>query len=240
MSLPTTDGRLHGDGLTDVRMMISIHRVFRRELGLLPAAIRRVADGDRARVEVLADHLALVAGGLHTHHTHEDEMMWPLLQERVPAELEPLVDLMEEQHERVADLGERVDQCLATWTTSAAAADAARLADALDDLVTALCEHLDAEESRLLPIMARHIRPQEWGAFAHAGESSTPKNLRMVFLGMMLYEGDPATMATELAKMPPPVRAVVPRLARRAYRKYAARVHGTPEPARGLSGLSGA
>lgn len=239
MTLPTTDGRLHGDGLTDVRMMISIHRVFRRELGLLPASIRQVAAGDRRRVKILAAHLGLVAGGLHTHHTHEDEMMWPLLQQRVPAELEPLVDLMEEQHERVADLGERVQQHLAAWTASAAGSDGARLADALDDLVAALCEHLDAEESRLLPIMARHIQPHEWADFAHAGESSTPKNLRMVFLGMMLYEGDPATMATELAKMPAPVRAVVPRLARRAYRKYATQVHGTPQPARGVTVRAG-
>ncbi|MFC6715844.1 hemerythrin domain-containing protein [Branchiibius cervicis] len=120
--------------------MISIHRVFRRELGLLPASIRQVAAGDRRRVKILADHLGLVAGGLHTHHTHEDEMMWPLLQQRVPAELEPLVDLMEEQHERVADLGERVQQHLAAWTASAAGSDGARLADALDDLVAALCE----------------------------------------------------------------------------------------------------
>lgn len=227
---PDDGTALHGPGLTDVRMMISIHRVFRRELALVPDSIRRTKDGDRARVAILADHLDLVLGGLHTHHTHEDDMMWPLLEERVPAELEPLVDLMEEQHEQVAVRGERVASLLAAWRSSAGTSDGAALATALDALVDSLVEHLDAEERRLLPIMARHIEPAEWAAFAKAGESATPKKYQLVLLGMMLYEGDPETMRTELAKAPFPARLIGPRLARRAYRRYAARVHGTPTP----------
>lgn len=223
---------LHGEGLTDVRMMISIHRVFRRELALVPPSVRATAHSDRARAAVLAQHLDLVLGGLHTHHTHEDEMMWPLLEERVPIELEPLVDLMEDQHEEVARRGGQVAECLAAWRGSAARSDGAALADALDQLVAALIEHLDAEETRLLPIMARHITGEEWEAFAKAGEASTPKKYQLVLLGMMLYEGDPATMATELAKAPLPARLIGPRLGRRAYRKYARRVHGTSAPQR--------
>jgi hypothetical protein len=50
---------------------------------------------------------------------------------------------------------------------------------------------------------------------------------------MMLYEDDPEALALEIAKLPAPLRPLVPILGRRAFRKYARRIHGTPTPARG-------
>lgn len=230
----TTTGALHGAGLTDVRMMVSIHRVFRRELALAVPGIRAVPDGDQKRSGVLADHVALVAAGLHTHHTHEDHMLWEVLEQRIPDELEPLVDLMEEQHAVVADLGGRLGSLLETWRHTASATDRDALADVLDRLVAAMCEHLDDEESRVLPLMARHLTQDEWDAFARAGHESTEKRFALVMLGMMLYEGDPDTMAAELSSAPAPARLIGPPMARRAYRRYARRVHGTATPQRGL------
>jgi hypothetical protein len=44
--------------------------------------------------------------GLHQHHTGEDELMWPLLLERAPANA-VLILRVEEQHERIAELTKR-------------------------------------------------------------------------------------------------------------------------------------
>lgn len=226
-------GVLHGPGLTDVRMMTVAHSNFRRELKLSVPAVRAVAYGDTRRAGKIAEHVEMWIGFVHHHHSIEDELLWDKLAERVPEELAPLVHLMESQHENVARLLDECPQLVAPWRETALIVDGSRLADHLATLVDALCEHLDAEETRVLPIMARHIRQDEWDEFTARGMESIPKKLLMTGFGMMLYEGDPEALALEIAKLPAPLRPLVPILGRRAYRKYAKRIHGTTTPARG-------
>jgi hypothetical protein len=101
------------------------------------------------------------------------------------------------------------------------------------ELVEALCEHLDAEESRVLPLMARHITSEEWEEFTQRGMESIPKGMLLTGFGMMLYEGDPEALTLEIAKLPAPLRPVLPVLGRLAFRRYSRRVHGTATPSRG-------
>ena len=86
--------------LTDVHDMVVVHRVFRRELRLIPQLVRAVAPGDTARAAVLAGWSRMVLTGLHGHHTSEDLLLWPKLLERCEPDAE-LVHRMEEQHSRV-------------------------------------------------------------------------------------------------------------------------------------------
>jgi hemerythrin-like domain-containing protein len=238
MTTPTATGRLHGPGLTDVRMMLVAHSSFRRELGLSPAAVRGAAEGDVRRAAVVSDHVALFLGLLHHHHAVEDELLWAELLERVPDELAPLVHLMENQHEAVADLMAQAEDALAAWRASATTADGDALADVLTRLCTALFEHLAAEETHLLPLMARHVSAEEWAAFTEQGMSSIPKRLMALGFGMMLYEGDPEVIGIELQHAPAPVRRLLPPLGRAAFRRYARRIHGTPTPERGIGRVS--
>ncbi|MGN6612052.1 MAG: hemerythrin domain-containing protein, partial [Angustibacter sp.] len=101
---PTRQSAAQSGDLVDTRDMVTVHRFLRREFRLLPAAVERVGDGDVARAAVVADHLELLTGVLHHHHTAEDNNLWPLMLERVPDELAPLVELMESQHHRVDEL----------------------------------------------------------------------------------------------------------------------------------------
>jgi hemerythrin-like domain-containing protein len=229
---------LPGPGLIDVRMMLVAHTNFRRELGLSPAAVRRVADGDRPRVALVADHVTLFLDLLHHHHSIEDELLWGALLARVPDELAPLVRLMESQHEYVSALLAESHAAIAVWRGTGTSADGTRLAGVLERLTTALFEHLHAEETHLLPVMARHITAAEWGAFTEAGMSSIPKRLMFLGFGMMLYEGDADAIAIELGKVPAPVRLLLPPLGRRAYRRYARSIHGTATPAKGVGAAS--
>jgi hypothetical protein len=48
--------------------------------------------------------------------------------------------------------------------------------------------------------------------------------------GMFAYEGDPSAVAGMLAGAPRPVRAIVPWLGRRAFRRHALLIHGTATP----------
>jgi hemerythrin-like domain-containing protein len=211
-------------------MMVVVHTGFRRELGLAVPAVRSVGAGDRRRAATIADHVTLFTEAVQHHHTIEDEMLWDRIAERAPAEAKSLVQLMELQHENVAQLLARCPDLLSAWRKEASVEGRAALAEHLDRLVTALCEHLDAEESDVLPLMSQYVTTDEWAAFAAAGMSSIPKRLTLVGFGMMLYGGDPDVMAIEIGKLPRPIRNVLPTLSRRAYRRYARKVHGTAAP----------
>jgi predicted RNase H-like HicB family nuclease len=219
-------------------MMLVAHSSFRRELGLSPAAVRRVPDGDVRRAEVVAGHVTLFLSLLDHHHTIEDELLWTTLLERVPQELAPLVHLMENQHETVADLMAQAEGALTTWRASASRADGEALAEVLTRLCDALFEHLAAEETHVLPIMARHLTAAEWAEFTEQGMSSIPKRLMLLGVGMMLYEGDPEVIGIELRHAPAPVRRLLPPLGRAAFRRYSRRIHGTPSPERGIGRVS--
>ena len=234
MSTGTHTGLLHGPGLTDVRMMAVAHTSFRRELKLAAPAVRSVEPGNTRRAAQVADHVDLWLGLVHHHHSIEDELLWDRLVDRVEGQLAPLVELMEAQHRAVARLLDESPPLTLAWRTSASMADRERLASHLTELSSALCEHLDAEETRVLPLMAEHIRPEEWEEFTERGMEAIPKGMLLAGFGMMLYEGDPDVLALEIAKLPAPLRPILPVLARRAFRKYARRIHGTATPARGL------
>ena len=211
--------------------MAVIHSLYRRELRLAPGLLRAVAAGDTARARVVADHLDLVDRHLHHHHTLEDRMLWPLLLERVPEELAPIVHLMESQHAVVEGLlAEISDAAAAAGATTPRREARDRLAELYDDLHRNLVEHLDAEEQRLLPIAARTVTQEEWDRMGEEGRDSTPRSELSLVFGMLAHDGDPEVVALMLAKAPAPVRLLVPRLGRRAFRRHALKVHGTATP----------
>ena len=92
----------------DTREMITIHHVIRSEFALAAEDVRSSTPGDQRRSHAVGEHLALLNHFLHDHHTAEDVELWPLLVQRVPTELEPLVHLMESQHHRVDELLRRI------------------------------------------------------------------------------------------------------------------------------------
>src|SRR4051812_41494072 len=154
--------------------MKTIHSAFRRELGLAPALLRSVEHGDRLRAALVSTHLDLVDRFLHHHHTIEDDMLWPKLLERVPVEIAPIVELMETQHETVAALLERTVELRAAWRKAADAARAAELADIYARLHGALVEHLEAEETHVMPLVEQCITQREWAKIGKTAQRSTP------------------------------------------------------------------
>ena len=216
--------------LVDTSAMPAIHTFFRREFRLAGGVVHAVAEGDRKRAAVVADHVDFLLRALHEHHTIEDELLWPVLVERVPEELAPIVHLMEAQHGRVDSLLAEIAEVLPAFRASAGVAERDSIADLLDTLYVHLVEHLDAEEERLLPIAARTVTHQEWAALGETARARGRRSEATLVFGMFMYDGEPAAIAKMLADAPPPVRWLVPRVAMRAFRKHARRVHGTPTP----------
>ena len=216
--------------LVDTSVMPCLHSFFRREFRLAGGLVRGVTPGDTQRAAVVVDHLDFIALALHHHHTLEDDLLWPLLLQKVPEELSPIVHLMESQHERVDGIAADIAAVLPRFRAGTEARERDRLADLFDRLYVHLVEHLDAEEERLLPIVARTLTQAEWDALGEAGRDRAPRRHRMLAFGMFQHDGDPAAIALMLSDAPPPVRWLLPRLARRAFRRHALRVHGTATP----------
>ena len=190
----------------DTWEMVLVHRVFRREFRLLPALVRAVAPGDTTRAEVLGEHLATVAHGLHHHHTAEDELLWPLMLRR-DAVHSDLIHRMEAQHARLHEPLERIGTLNARWRATASAADRDALADVLAQASVALDEHLTDEERELLPLVSTHVSQAEWDALGERGRSIIPKGKKaLVFLGSLLEEATPAERRRFLAQLPLPAR----------------------------------
>ena len=218
------------DEVLDTSEMPAVHTFFRREIRLAGSALRRVADGDLRRARTVADHLDYVGRCLHHHHVAEDELVWPLLLDRVPEELVPIVTLMQSQHARLDALLHEAAGLSTAWRRTADADTRDRLAQVYDDLAVTLAEHLDAEEERLLPITARTLTAREWRAIGDQARSHTRGSEKVLTFGMIQADADPEAVNGMLRGAPAPVRLLLPVLGRMAFRRRSLLVHGSATP----------
>jgi hemerythrin-like domain-containing protein len=180
-----------GPELTDVSDMPLVHEAFRRGLGEARAQLSFIDDGDKARAAHFADYISELLWLLHAHHEGEDELLYPLLVERVP-EAGELFARMDSQHSAVESSLSAATDAANTYRDSGTTADAAALAEACESLLTLLTQHLNEEEKDVLPIAARSIRPEEWGQL--------PGHVMMAYGGERIWL--PFGLATEAFPAP--------------------------------------
>jgi iron-sulfur cluster repair protein YtfE (RIC family) len=186
----------------DTRDMRLIHRVFHREFGRLPGRVRAAA-GHRARTRRVAAHLAEMLDLLHTHHTGEDLLLWPVLRPRVTVQT-GLIDRMEAQHDQLAVAITAIRADLPGWATSADPAAADRIAAAVEEMAGGLEVHLAEEEDHVLPLVSQVFTQAEWNALAGHGFAAIPRRRRLLILGYILDEATPEERARFLRQVPPP------------------------------------
>ncbi|WP_328866004.1 hemerythrin domain-containing protein [Streptomyces sp. NBC_00304] len=208
----------------DTHEMVLIHRVLRREFGQLPRLFRAAA-GDRARSTVIGAHAREMLTFLHTHHTGEDELIFPLLRER--AALDPeLMDRMDAQHAQVDDAVTAVDAELPTWTASADAAAGERMATRIDTMMPVLIEHLAEEEQEILPIVSVTLTQSEWDALGKHGMSAIPLTRRLVILGHITEETDDAERRRFMKVLPAPARLAYKLIGHRRFTRETTTIRG--------------
>jgi hemerythrin-like domain-containing protein len=212
----------------DTWEMVVVHRLFRREFALVPGLLRKVAEGDRERSAVVADHLMFLVDGLHHHHSAEDELLWPLLLERVGDLDGELVHRMESQHETVAAQLERAGELLSGWRARADRDSGEELAVLFEQVQVALDEHLTDEENEILPLCSRHLTQDEWDSLGKRAQEGLPKGARaFVSLGSILEGATPDERRRFLAQLPVPARVLWRMVGKGIYRREVVRVHGS-------------
>jgi hemerythrin-like domain-containing protein len=193
----------------EIEQMVVIHQALRREFTLLPALIEAVPDNDNVRARLIGEHLTLVLGLLHDHHEAEDELLWPLLRQRVPLSKQ-LIDTIEQQHHTVADAIHTIQASLPAWSAHAAAAERDRIAATLRGLDAALTEHLNLEEQQILPLIHEHLTVPEWLAPQHHAAQHGPKSAsgKMTVAGLILEDATAPQRAWFMSMLPPPARGM--------------------------------
>jgi Hemerythrin HHE cation binding domain len=218
--------------LADASDMAAVHTMFRREFGLTPDLVRGVPAGDKQRVTVVADHIGLVSGVLHHHHSGEDKHVWPRLRERCPEEIASVVAVMEEQHEAIHKGYLQVEDALGAWRESASAEARDALAGVIDQLLPLLNEHLALEEEEVVPLIEQYITAAEYALVPQEGFAAIPQDKMPAIFGMIMYEGAPEVIDRIVSEMPAEIQPIIKDLSANAYAAYAEQVYGTATPPR--------
>jgi hemerythrin-like domain-containing protein len=189
----------------DTSDMQSVHRVFREAFSVAPQLIGAVSVDDSARVELVAAYYANVLAFLHVHHEGEDEILWPRLLERCPADA-ALVQHASGQHQAILGDLATAEERLAEWRSDPTIDRGASLAAALVTLGANLGAHLDDEERLILPLVEQHLTVEEWHQLpAHGMQHFTGDRIWLV-LGLLREQMTPGQRAGMDAGMPPPAR----------------------------------
>ncbi|MFI9556899.1 nitroreductase/quinone reductase family protein [Nonomuraea endophytica] len=121
-----------------------IHDAFRRELVLIRKEIAESGPGLGAQLRV---NCLTLCQGLHVHHSHEDRGLFPALSAQHP-ELAEVMDRLGAEHEKVAALLARLQEVVSTGS-----ADTQAVLKEVEELASAVEQHLDYEEEQLIPIL---------------------------------------------------------------------------------------
>jgi len=198
-----------------------IHEAVRRDLARLESALAATQDGDLARAGQLERAYANLHRELTQHHEGEDQNVFPYLANAgVPPDL---LTAMDDEHHAMAEALGETRQAMAAYASSGSAGDAERARTSVVRTRDVVDRHLDHEERELEPLLAPHMQSAEW--------KTVEKKLRprsVVVSGKFLAwiqdgmsnEGRAYLRAT----IPPPVTAVLGRVAGRAYHREVAPV----------------
>jgi hemerythrin-like domain-containing protein len=212
--------------LTDTRDMEWVHDAFRRSLGDAPGQISSVKNGDTERAENFASYLDEVLWLLHAHHDAEDELLYPILAERVP-EARDLFSRMEAQHAEVTLRIEAAQEAGERFGTTGSTEDGEALASACRSLHDEVAGHLREEEEEVVPIASRTVTPEEWGALpAHALSHYSGTRLWLPLgIATELFPDD--VRAQVFTHVPPPVSEMWFGFGSDAFTKEMATIRGT-------------
>jgi hemerythrin-like domain-containing protein len=152
---------------TEVGDMFAVHQSITAALDAAPVLVGKVgANADRA--EVIGSFYENVLEFLHGHHAGEDELLYPLLEERCPHEKE-MLERIDAQHALLNDPMKEARDAIAAWRSSPSTEGAENIVRLLSDIDETLRPHLGEEETYVLPVATSWISPEEWGQLpAHA------------------------------------------------------------------------
>jgi hemerythrin-like domain-containing protein len=196
-----------GTYTTNTTDMFAVHRALLNALG---EAARYVptSDDEAERVELVGSFYENVLEFLHVHHSGEDELVYPLLEERCQENL-PLIQRIDAQHKYLDDPMDEGRAAIAAWRLAPSAVGGQAVVNALSSIVETLRPHLSDEETYVVPLCSQWISPEEWARLPGHAIMSFKADKPFVALGLVYEQLDDDRRESMLAGMPPEFRTVV-------------------------------
>ena len=191
---------------TDVSDMYAVHRAL---LGALDAAPKCVVNAghDSERVAVVGSFIENVIEFLHVHHTGEDELVYPLLEQRC-AESRSELERIDDQHKSLYAPMDAGRSAVTAWRAEPSTDNASAVIDAVGSIAETLRPHLVEEETVVLPLAAMWISPEEWGEQAGHNMMSFQGDKPWLPIGLIREQLDHEHRDGMLAGMPPEMGAM--------------------------------
>lgn len=154
---------------SNARQLVDVHHHLRNELAQIRDLVEQVRagtlDAGAARSAInemtmrqnnwtLGAYCESYCRLVTTHHTLEDQELFPYLRSADPR-LKPVIDRLEYEHEVIHDVLDRVDRALVAVVSATEADGLEQLSGAVDLLTDTLLSHLSYEEHQLVEPLAR-------------------------------------------------------------------------------------
>ena len=191
---------------TDVSDMYAVHKALLGGLDLAPDGVAK-AGVDPERVEVIGSFLENVIEFLHVHHSGEDELLYPLLEERCAGSRSEL-ERIDDQHKLLYAPMDAGRSAVASWRAQPSTDQAQAVVAAIASIAETLRPHLVDEEAVVLPLATKWISPEEWGQQAGHNMMSFRADKPWLMLGLVREQLDQEHREGMLAGMPPEMRTM--------------------------------
>ncbi|HEY2717880.1 MAG TPA: hemerythrin domain-containing protein [Solirubrobacterales bacterium] len=182
----------------DFTMMYVTHRALQRDVRRLSTAL---AEG-RAQSPGVKAGWSNFKQQLHTHHTVEDEDLWPRLYGAVAERPDDLAMLEEMEAEHAV-----LDPLLESIETALASQDEA-LGTQVEDLVAALDAHFQHEEQSALPLIQSLLTPEDWAGFGNSMRRAQGLKGAAVYVPWIVDGATAEECRSFFAQLPAPVKVV--------------------------------
>ncbi len=178
-------------------VQLAIHRAVRRDLSRLAAAF----DAEEpASADAIRAYWADFASALHHHHEFEDNVVWPLLADRLEGRADALLARNAEQHAAMSATMDACEAAIATMST-----DRSEARERLAEAAAAINGHLDAEEADVLPL-SEVFSPDDVAYFMAENAKLDPPE---VFLPWVLDDAADDDVEFFARTVPAPVHSVL-------------------------------
>ena len=144
---------------------------------------------------------------LHAHHTGEDELIYPVLEQRC-AESRSELERIDSQHKLLHAPMDAGRSALAAWRAAPSTDNAQAVIEAIASIAEPLRPHLAEEESVVLPIATQWMSPEEWGKMPGHAMKIFRGDKKWLPLGLIREQLDQEHRDGMLAGMPPEMRTM--------------------------------
>jgi hemerythrin-like domain-containing protein len=191
---------------TDVSDMYAVHHALLGALDGAPEYVGKASSGSE-HAEMVGSFYENVIEFLHGHHTAEDELIYPLLEQRC-ADKRSELERIDDQHKLLHAPMDAARAAIATWRAAPSEDNAQAVVDAIAGISQALRPHLTEEESVMLPIAARWMTAEEWGRMPGHAMAIFRGDKPWLPLGLVREQLNEQQRDGMLAGMPPEMRTM--------------------------------